>query len=695
VDEEAVRALVEETAGWIGGIVMAGTMHRREWSYSGDGARPVSGLRREFEAYFDEEVMALEPARTRTFLVDSAVLDELTPAACAAVTGCENGRRLLEEVEQAGLFVEASGCERAIYRYHPLFREMILRRLYDRDQARAAELHRRASRYFAEAGDVLRALDHAARSGDQEFLADQLERLAETAIYSGYLYRLSDLAATLPPALLKGRPNLLLAMSWRQTRTLAFATAETLINMAEAAIGEAWSAATISELEYTHLLRTVEHRRIMLMAARDEMAELEPRAEKLLAEFGDGYPYLSCTLLAQLMAARRELYHFHDTLRLEAETRRALHRPGSDFASIALKASAAPTLAAQGKVEAAEAMLREAFGFACSLRGAGSGLAALPGLPLAELLYDRGRLREARSLSEAHLPAAREWGFVDQLAAGHIVQARLLATDGRIADALRGLNESHLLSIECGLDRLRAMSVAEQVRILIRNGQLQEAEAAFAAGDLLIDQEPLPTLKPTRKTEAVAVAWLRIEIHNHRLIRARKVAKRWSELVRRNGAVRSAVVFELLLAQIGVLSGERSEARRAARAAVALATPAGWTQIFLDEGPSIGTLLAESYEQGPSLDSAPDRFAAHLVDAFKGKPAAPSDEVAGLDSRLASRELDILAMVGGGLRNREIGDRLGLTEGTVKWYMQQIYDKLGVRRRPQAVMRARQLGVLA
>ena len=44
---------------------------------------------------------------------------------------------------------------------------------------------------------------------------------------------------------------------------------------------------------------------------------------------------------------------------------------------------------------------------------------------------------------------------------------------------------------------------------------------------------------------------------------------------------------------------------------------------------------------------------------------------------------------------REIGDRLGLTEGTVKWYMQQIYDKLGVRRRPQAVIRARQFGILA
>ena len=75
------------------------------------------------------------------------------------------------------------------------------------------------------------------------------------------------------------------------------------------------------------------------------------------------------------------------------------------------------------------------------------------------------------------------------------------------------------MAIECGLDRLRAVTVAEQVRILIKNGQLHEAEAAFRAGDLVQDMEPFPTLNPTRQNESVAIAWLRIETHNHRLTR--------------------------------------------------------------------------------------------------------------------------------------------------------------------------------
>jgi LuxR family transcriptional regulator, maltose regulon positive regulatory protein len=530
---------------------------------------------------------------------------------------------------------------------------------------------------------------------DTVFLADQLEKLAEPLTYSGSLHRIDELASDLPWHVLSERPSLLLALAWRRIRRLAFQSASDLINTAEAYVTRQEQDGALDEFELRRYGKQIEHRRIMLAAAQDDMSAVERRAEVLLAEFGDDEPYLSCTLLAQLMSARRELYHFHDMLKLEAETRKALGRPGSDFASIALKASIAPTLMVQGKTETARTMLEEALTMAESIQGAGSGLAALPALPLAELAYNEGKLGEARKLVDGHLATARQWGFVDQLAAGHLIRARLLCADGDLHAALAALEEAHLVAIECGLDRLRAFVVSEQVRMLVKSGQVKAAQAAFDAGDMRSDEEPVPTMSPSRRNESAAVAWLRLEMQNHRLVRARKVAKRWSEFVRRNGATRSAIIFELLLAEIAVLAGDRSEARRAVREAVTLAAPMGWNRIFHDEGDSIGSLLIESYGHGPSLDSVPDQFAARLVREFSGSPDLEPEEEYGLGSKLVSREIEILQMVGGGLRNREIGDRLGLTEGTVKWYMQQIYDKLGVRRRPQAVMRARQLGILA
>lgn len=434
----------------------------------------------------------------------------------------------------------------------------------------------------------------------------------------------------------------------------------------------------------------------MLDVARDDMARVERPAEQLLAEFGDDEPYLSCSILAQVMSARRELFHFQDIMKLEAEARRALDRPGSNFAAIPMKSSIAPTLAAVGKVDAARAMLEDALAMSRTLPAGTSGLSALPGLPLAELHYDLGEFAEARALIEENLGAARTWGFVDQLAAGYIIQARLLATDGDLQGADKVLDEAHLLALEHGLDRLRAYVVGEQVRILTRNGDPLAAERAFRAGGLEPAGDPFPTLEPTRQSEAIAIAWLRVQIQKHNLAAARNVAKRWFGFAKRNGAVRSGVIFELLLAKIAVLSGDLSEARRAIRGAVTLAAPAGWTQVFLDEGDAIGSLLIEAYADAPSSDDLTDRFARRLVSAFTGAPPldTENDEI-GLGNRLLNREIEILKMVAAGLRNREIGNRVGLTEGTVKWYMQQIYDKLGVRRRPQAVMRARQLGLLS
>src|SRR3546814_1572437 len=128
-----------------------------------------------------------------------------------------------------------------------------------------------------------------------------------------------------------------------------------------------------------------------------------------------------------------------------------------------------------------------------------------------------------------------------------------LFRSGDIPAALSGLEEAHLVAIECGLDRMQAFVVAEQVRILIQNGHIEEAESAFAAGDPGVDEEPVPTLRPTRRNESVAIAWLRLEMQRHRLVRARKVAKRWLEFVKHRCGVSLAERSVLLLVELTVL----------------------------------------------------------------------------------------------------------------------------------------------
>src|SRR3546814_6932737 len=135
----------------------------------------------------------------------------------------------------------------------------------------SSDLHRRASRYFAETGDLREAIEHAHLSRDQAFLAGQLESLSEDIIYSGFLYRLDELGSALPWKLLSRHPMLLLALAWRRTRRLAFASAGKLIEAAKADIEAKRAAGKITRYGLGHLNNAVRHRQIMLDAARDDM----------------------------------------------------------------------------------------------------------------------------------------------------------------------------------------------------------------------------------------------------------------------------------------------------------------------------------------------------------------------------------------------------------------------------------------
>ena len=678
--------------GWPAGTALAACLavpRGGAESYAHD--RAVLRLTRNLRAYFAEEVLERQPAALRQMLTELSVLPVVGREIAQAVTGRSDVGKLLEEAADRGLFVCRAERERTGYHFHPLFRETLRDLLHEEDADHAAVLHRRAAEHWAAHDEPDKALFHAEASGDTAFLASVLERLAESIVYGGGLERVDSIAARIDWPSLTRSPNILLCMAWRQIRALSFGEAERLLEAARVSIEALRNAPDADERRIVELERLLRHRHALLLEARDDMPATEQVSADLLSEFGDDNAYISCTLLAQLMAARRELFHLSDALSLEAATRRALGRPGSRFAAIALKAAVAPTLALQGKTLPARDMLDDAMKIAESYTEAGSALAALPALPLAELSYELGDISQARRLVDCHLPVARKWLYTDQLCAGHLVHARILAAEGGRGAAIAALDEAQLVALECGLSRMRTLAAAAQVQLLLQEGRVEAAERVAATIGLTDDEEPIPTLQPTRCQEAAAIAWIRLRMRHMQLARAERIARRWRDLVKRAESARSIVQFDLLLAEIAMLAGEDSEARRHIRSAVVGAAEPGWVQLFLDGGSAVATLLRDAYGDGQVIDTAADRFAGVLLAAMGGSPAAVAG---GLSDRLAGREVEILTLVGGGLRNREIGQRLGLTEGTVKWYMQQVYDKLGVRRRPQAVAQARALGLI-
>ena len=163
-------------------------------------------------------------------------------------------------------------------------------------------------------------------------------------------------------------------------------------------------------------------------------------------------------------------------------------------------------------------------------------------------------------------------------------------------------------------------------------------------------------------------------------------------------------VLEILVLQVMAYhaQGDLTAALLPLQRALTLAEPEGYVRMFLDEGPSMLQLFREAAAHEIMPDYTNKLLVAFEAEKRKGEDKSPlpvalpevqrDNEL--LIEPLSQRELKILQLIGQGLSNREIGERLFLALDTVKGHNRNIFDKLQVKSRTEAVARAHELGLL-
>ena len=686
IDHADCEALREKTAGWVGAVKLALDAYISRQS---PDERPAESLRRVQDILFGvikESSLESIPLKTQVFLEHVCILERLTVPLCRALSEMSDCDAHLQRLKNIGAFILEDLSSPGTYRLNPLFRELLERRLQSLPPKNKKILHERASRWFAENNQILEALKHSALTENLNFHVTSLECFCEEMVYRGEIHRLEKYAADIPVTLLRSLPRLSLVLAWWRTRQYRFVEAEELIGSVRASLASVIRSSRTDSIKSTELVALLKHRELTLKSARSATPISDQECKRLIVDFSktnnDG---LRLNLYAQLFASYRRQYRISEVLKLEAQASELAERCGVVTFTPWMRAELGAAHVEYGRSAVATRLFERSLEDASRFEGVRAGLSALSGLYLADLCYESDDRVGASRLIEKHLPAAREFGLVDQLVTAYTVLAKLRVADGDLDSAIATLEDGIRFSEERQLDRLRRCLQGEKVRLFASLGSLTS-----------LDEVALPpsgrrTVKDS-DSEIYDAAKARVLLTKSRHTDVLRLANSWISFCTGSLAVRTLIRWQLIRTHALLLSGDTQNARRSLREALAGAGRGGFLRKIVDSAPPVRELLLESYQANTTQNNEIEIFATKVIRVISGNHAihpnekSPRlDQASVLGASLTAKEREILTLVAGGLQNREIGERLGITEGTVKWHMQQIFAKLGVRRRAQAI----------
>lgn len=677
---DAVRVLEQRTEGWAAGLQMAALSLRDRVDITAflDG---FSGTHRYILDYLVEEVLAVQPAATQEFLLHTAVLERLSAPLCAAVfpnLAEDAAAAMLAALDRDHLFVYPLDDDRRWYRYHQLFADLLKARLEQAYPGLTPELHRRAAAWLEGEGMTVEAINHALAAGDHDHAARMVEQNTTALLVRGELNALTGWIAELPEALRRARPWLCI----QQAYALAFAGQ---LREIPALLAAARSGQAQPDAQLLGAACAVEAMSAVMLGQDEAAVRLAIQARELLPA-GDAWNRAAAAWA--LGYAQRSLGHLAEARSAFEEQIRLGRKMGNIWTLVSGMNDLAMVHRAEGKLAEARDLLEAALREAAQQGARGLGYLARMESGLAAVLYEQNELDAALALLNGATAHLSLWPNPNHQAYAHAIKTRVLLAKGeRIAAGAEAEKAAAVV---------RALPLTRVVQRIVETAQVALAQAK---GDLnpeagLIVQrwqtelDELAVLDESADLAALAMA--RVWLANGEAQRVKPLMLRVIQAAQPAGRVAN-LTSAYLLAALAAQSTDPEDASAALGQALLYGQRAGFTRLFLDEGPAARSLLVNFLST--ALPGALRNYAKHLLAQFP-EPEPTAAQQPALPELLSAREMEVLALLAQGATNQEIAARLVLAPGTVKAHTASIYRKLDAPNRTAAVAKARELRLL-
>lgn len=681
---EELAGLLEYTEGWVTGLYLT-ILAGRDGQMAGTSPAITRGNQRELFAYLASEVLANQPEHVRDFLLRSSILDRLCAGLCDTVLQHNASCDLLQHLERENLFLSPLNEKRTWYRYHALFADFLRARLAEASPEQVALLHSRAADWHVRNALPAEAIAHALRAGNVPLAARLIEEQGRSVLMRHELVALGIWLRAFPEEELLTYPRLCILAAWVQVHTSRSEPVERYLCAAERCLGQ-------DEEEQRMLRGEITAVRARVAIYQGQIERSVALAQQALSRLAENNYYVRGEVALSLG-------HAHEAL---------------------------------GEIEAADAAYREAIelGWACgNLRAA-----LLTVRSLAILYTGQGRLHQARKLYQAALERALEAGQEQLPPVGfmHVGLGELFHEWNDLEKAERHLREGIALGQRGGDVKIWLLGYLLLIRTTFARGASERAWTLFDEAEQLIrqahftrgitwlqevrvhlgmmqgDSAPLLAWEQTCGLDATAEPDALHEAAYYRLAQA---------LIVRNEPAHALSVLRCLLNRVEqsertgykitiLLSMARAyerqnkinQALEVLEQALILAEPQGYIRTFLDEGAPVAALLNKSrHISARAAGSCSPGYFKRLLQAFGADPLNqqnPHKTANTLTEQLSQREMEVLQLLAAGHSNAEIAETLIIGLNTVKTHLKNIYSKLAVSTRTQAIAQARALHLL-
>ncbi|MDQ2757868.1 MAG: LuxR C-terminal-related transcriptional regulator [Actinomycetota bacterium] len=688
-----VAALASRTEGWVAALQLAALSLRGRDDVAGfiDG---FTGDDRYVVDYLAEEVIGRQPDGIRRFLLETSILERLGGPLCDAVTGGDDGRLVLEQLERSNLFVVPLDDTRTWYRYHHLFADVLRAHLMHERPGQVADLHRRAAHWCAAHGEPVPAVRHAVAAGDVELAADVIERIVIGMLRERQEATVGGWVDLIPRHVVHRRPVLAVGLIGALMSTGRLeGVAERLDDLALVLADPPADTVVLDPTVLPRLPGTLETYRAALALSRGEPAATVAHADRAvaLAAPGDDLTVAAASALAGLACwGSGDLVAAHRGYSTAVE---GLRRAGHHFDVLGCSITLADLRLTQGRLDDAVRTYEGALRLAAEheVGGAMRGTADMV-LGLSQVALERGDLVAAAAhLSRVEL-LGEPGGLPQHPYRWRVARARLLEAQGDLTAAASLLEEADRVYVGDFSPNVRPVP-AQRARVLVGQGRLVEALEWARAQHLGADDE----LHYVREYEHVTLARILLRQHavegsDAALRAACGLLERLRVAAQEGG--RTGTLVEVLTLQ--ALAHHARHGRHDVPGATSLlgqalrlAEPQGYVRLFVAEGPPLVPLLEALLRREPTW-----AYPRRLLDALAGvsKPVAAEDQ--GLADPLSARELDVLRLLATDLDGPAIARELVVSLNTVRTHTKSIYAKLGVTSRRAALTRAGELRLL-